>query len=218
MRQTLKLILLFLLIIGGLFGGWYLFHNYDLRPETIRDYLLSFGSWAPLVFIIGYTIGSVTLMPAAILSITGGLVFGPLFGTIYTVIGASLGAILSFGIARFLGRGFVQPLLKGKLGQCDAFIGRHSFIIILFMRLVPIFPFDIVNYGAGVCGIKTGSYIVATVVGIIPGTFAYVYLGSSIMNPRYIMLSVLLFMIFVGGSLWIKRYLADKKKLPEGVT
>ncbi len=82
MRQSLKPILLAFLIIGGLFGGWYLVHNDSLRPEAIRDYLLSFGSWAPLVFIIGYIIGSVTLMPAAILSITGGLVFGPFFGTI----------------------------------------------------------------------------------------------------------------------------------------
>ncbi len=218
MRQSLKPILLAFLIIGGLFGGWYLVHNDSLRPEAIRDYLRSFGSWAPLVFIIGYIIGSVTLMPAAILSITGGLVFGPLFGTVYTVIGASLGAVLSFGIARLLGRGFVQPFLKGKLGQCDAFIGRHSFPIILFMRLVPIFPFDMVNYGAGVCGIKTGSYIVATVVGIVPGSFAYVYLGSSLMNPQYIMLSMLLFIIFVGGSLLIKRYLVGRKKPPEGVT
>ncbi len=83
------------------------------------------------------------------------------------------------------------------------------------MRLVPIFPFDIINYGAGVCGVKTGSYIVATVVGIIPGTFAYVYLGSSLMSPQYIILSVLLFIIFVGGSLLIKRYLVDRKKLPK---
>lgn len=215
MQRNLKLILFVFLLIGGLFGGWYLLTAYDLRPEAIRNYLLSFGSWAPLVFIIGYIIGSVTLMPAAVLSIAAGLVFGPLFGTIYTVIGASLGAVLSFGIARLLGRGFVQSLLKGKLGQCDAFIGRHSFPIILFMRLVPIFPFDIVNYGAGVCGIKTGSYIVATVVGIIPGTFAYVYLGSSLISPRYIILSVLLFIIFVGGSLLIKRYLVDRKKLPK---
>ncbi|MBI4487580.1 MAG: TVP38/TMEM64 family protein [Deltaproteobacteria bacterium] len=211
MPRFLKLILLVLLVLLGLFLGRYLLTHYDLAPQAIRNYLLSFGPWAPLVYIIVYMIRPLVFFPASILSIAGGLVFGPLFGTIYTVIGASLGALLSFGIARFLGRDFVKPLFKGRLQQCDAFAERNSFSVVLFMRLLPIFPFDMVNYGAGLCGVKPGGYIMATVVGIIPGTFAYVYLGSSLMEPKYIALAAVLFIVLARGPVLVRRYLAKKK-------
>lgn len=214
MQRFLKPILLVLLVIGGLLLGWYLFATYDLRPEAIRNYLLSFGPWAPVVYIIGYMIRPLVFFPASILSIAGGLVFGPLFGTIYTVIGASLGALLSFGIARILGRDFVKPLLKGQLQRCDAFAERNSFSAVLFMRLLPIFPFDMVNYGAGLCGVNPAGYTMATVIGIIPGTFAYVYLGSSLMEPRYIVVAVILFIVLVRGPVLVRRYFAKRKGLP----
>ena len=214
MQRFLKLSLLVLLILLGLFLGRYLLTNYGLNPQAIRDHLLSFGPWAPLVYIIVYTFRPLIFFPASILSIAGGLVFGPLFGTIYTVIGASLGALLSFGIARLLGRDFVKPLLKGKFGQCDAFAERNSFSVVLFMRLLPIFPFDMVNYGAGLCGVKPVGYIMATIVGIIPGTFAYVYLGSSLMAPQYIVVAVVLFIVLVRGPVLVRRYLVKRKGLP----
>lgn len=214
MQRFLKLSLLVLLVLLGLFLGRYLLTNYGLNPQAIRDYLLSFGPWALLVYIIVYTFRPLIFFPASILSIAGGLVFGPLFGTIYTVIGASLGALLSFGIARFLGRDFVKPLLKGKLGQCDAFAERNSFSVVLFMRLLPIFPFDMISYGAGLCGVKPVAYIMATIVGIIPGTFAYVYLGSSLMAPQYIAVAVVLFIVLVRGPVLVRRYLVKRKGLP----
>ncbi len=212
MQRFLKVILLALLVIVGATVGWYIVTRYDIRPEAIHDHLLSFGPWAPLVYMTVYTIRPLLFFPASILSIAGGLVFGPLFGTIYTVIGASLGAILGFAISRLLGRDFVRPLLKGRLKQCDAFAERQSFPVILFMRLVPIIPFDLVNYGAGICGVKTIGYIFATVVGIIPGTFAYVYLGSSLTDPKYIIVAALLFIILVRGPILVRRYLVNRKK------
>jgi uncharacterized membrane protein YdjX (TVP38/TMEM64 family) len=216
MQRSFKLAILVFLVIAGVVLGRYLLTNYDVNPQAIRGYLLSFGPWAPLVYIIVYTFRPLIFFPASILSIAGGLVFGPLFGTIYTVIGASLGALLSFAIARLLGRDFVKPLLKGKLGQCDAFAERNSFSVVLFMRLLPIFPFDMVNYGAGLCGVRPAGYTMATVVGIIPGTFAYVYLGSSLMEPKYIALAAVLFIVLVRGPVLVRRYLAKGKGLPTG--
>lgn len=216
MQRSFRLAVLVLLVIAGLILGQYLLANYDLKPQAVRGYLLSFGPSAPLVYMVVYTVRPLIFFPASILSIAGGLVFGPLFGTVYTVIGASLGAFLSFGIARLLGRDFVKPLLKGKLQQCDAFAERNSFSVVLFMRLLPIFPFDMVNYGAGLCGVKPVSYVVATVLGIIPGTFAYVYLGSSLMEPKYIVVAVILFIALVRGPLLVRRYLAKRKELPRG--
>lgn len=216
MQRSFRLAVLVLLVIAGLILGQYLLANYDLKPQAVRGYLLSFGPSAPLVYMVVYTVRPLIFFPASILSIAGGLVFGPLFGTVYTVIGASLGAFLSFGIARLLGRDFVKPLLKGKLQQCDAFAERNSFSVVLFMRLLPIFPFDMVNYGAGLCGVKPVGYVVATVIGIIPGTFAYVYLGSSLMEPKYIVVAVILFIALVRGPLLVRRYLAKRKELPRG--
>ena len=82
------------------------------------------------------------------------------------------------------------------------------------MRLLPIFPFDMVNYGAGLCGVKPIGYVMATIVGIIPGTFAYVYLGSSLMEPQYIAVAVVLFIILVRGPVLVRRYVARKKRFP----
>ncbi|MBI5287000.1 MAG: TIGR04283 family arsenosugar biosynthesis glycosyltransferase [Deltaproteobacteria bacterium] len=169
-----------------------------IRPEDIRVFIQSFGFWAPFVYILIYSIAPSLLLPGSVISLAGGLAFGGLYGTAYTLIGATIGASLAFFLARVLGREFAEGLLKGRLKTFDEEAVRHGFKVILFLRLVPIFPFNGINFGAGLSGIRFRDYLIATAIGIIPGTFAYVYLGSSLTSigsPRFIFAVFLLLVL-----------------------
>lgn len=151
-----------------------------IRPEAIRATIQSAGPMAPLLYLLIYSIAPVFFVPGWIISIAGGLAFGALWGTVLTVVGATIGATMAFFVARYLGRDFVARLLKGKFAALDDQAATHGFQVIFFLRLIPLVPFNALDYVAGLSKIGVRDYILATFLGIIPGTFAYVYLGSAL--------------------------------------
>jgi uncharacterized membrane protein YdjX (TVP38/TMEM64 family) len=178
-KYRLKGIMLLVLLSAGLiiFG---VFDLHQVTPAVIRDFILSFGWWAPLLYIFLYTIRPLFFFPAVLLTLSGGLAFGPWWGTLYDLIGASLGAYLAFGLSRKLGRETIQRWLGKRLQMLDDRVGENGFRTILFLRLIPLLPFDAINYGAGLSKIRFRDYAVATTLGIIPGAFAYNLLGHSL--------------------------------------
>jgi uncharacterized membrane protein YdjX (TVP38/TMEM64 family) len=156
----------------------------DFTPTNVKNFILSFGVWAPVVFIVIYALrGAILVIPVGIMSFAGGLAFGMWFGTIYILIGATLGASLSFMIARYFGRQFIETfswLHKGKIKQFDEGIEKNGFRMMLFMRLMPLFQYDAVNFGAGLSKIKFRDYVLATFIGMAPGGFINAMLGSSL--------------------------------------
>ncbi|HEY4486000.1 MAG TPA: TVP38/TMEM64 family protein [Nitrospiria bacterium] len=184
-RQTLKFIVL--LIFAGvsvLVFQWAGLGRY-VRPEAIRETVQSAGPMAPLLYLLIYSIAPVFFVPGWIITVGGGLAFGAVWGTVLTVIGATIGATLAFFTARFLGRDFVDRVLKGKFKALDAMdtqAAENGFQVIFFLRLIPLVPFNVLDYVAGVSKIGVRDYILGTFLGIIPGTFAYVYLGSTLTN------------------------------------
>ncbi len=173
----------FFLFIYGVFR---LFHVdvHQFTPQRIRQFLLDFGIWAPLVYILFYSLRPLVLFPAALLSLAGGLAFGSLWGTFYTVIGATLCALWEFLFARVFGREAVGKFLKGKIAKLDERTERHGFMTVLWVRLIPSVAYDIQNYSLGLTRVRLKDYFWATLVGIIPGTFAFVYLGSSLTDLK----------------------------------
>ncbi|MCZ8516953.1 TVP38/TMEM64 family protein [Paenibacillus filicis] len=168
----------------ALFAGvgmlYWINHAYiHATPQGIRDWILSFGWIAPLLFIFLYTLRPLLLFPASVLSIAGGLAFGVWWGTVFTVIGATTGAALSFFVARFLGNNAVRKKWTGSWSRLERKLRERGFIYVLLLRLIPLFPFDLISYVAGVSKIRFRSFIYGTFIGIIPGTFAYNFLGSS---------------------------------------
>jgi uncharacterized membrane protein YdjX (TVP38/TMEM64 family) len=151
-----------------------------LQPESVQSLLNRLGPWAPIVYILAYMVAPTLALPGTPLSLAGGYLFGGLWGTVYTVIGAGTGATLAFLLARFLGRDFVGKILRGKVQALDEGIAGHGLQVIFILRLVPLMPFNLLNYAAGLSRVRLRHYIIATYVGIIPGTFAYVYLGSNL--------------------------------------
>ena len=180
--QTWKFTAMLVFITVGLIA----FQATDLiqfiKPQEIRTTIQSAGPMAPLLYLFIYSIGPTFFFPSWVLSIAGGLAFGPVWGTLLTLVGATTGGTVAFCVARYLGRDFVSRLLKGKLKTLDDQASTHGFKVIFLLRLIPLVPFDVLDYIAGLSKIRMRDYILGTFIGIIPGTFAYVYLGSSLID------------------------------------
>jgi len=169
----------------------------QVTPERIRGFVLSFGIWAPAIYLLAYGQPIVPL-PASVMTITGGLAFGPLWGALTALGGAMVRACSEFLVARLLGREAVAKLLKGKVAELDQKIGAHGFKAVLLIRLIPNLPFDVQNYGLGFSQVRFGPYALASFLGMIPGSFAYVYLGYSLTDPKQIWKLLLAILVIIG--------------------
>ncbi len=181
-----------LTLIGVLF--------YAVRPlvdlGAFEAYLGTHEKEAPLFYIAFYAIATVLFVPGTPLTLIGGALFGPVFGTLYTVLGASLGACGLFLATRYLRTFFTfrsDGALVERVRVYDEKLRQHGFVTVLFLRLVPLFPFNGVNAALGLTSVSFRAYALATVIGIVPGTFAYTYFGDSLasLNPTRIVIGVL---------------------------
>jgi len=143
--------------------------------DSIETTLNDMGPWAPLGFVLIYAVSTVLGVPGTILTIIGGVVFGAYVGTALIVIGATIGASGAFFVARFLARDFITEMF-GKarwFGKLDKGVEDQGLYFILFIRLVPIFPFNGINFASGLTRIKFRDYFIATAIGIIPASFVF---------------------------------------------
>jgi len=133
-----------------------------------------------LLYVLIYVAGTALLVPGLALSFIGSLLFSLWEATLWTWLGATLGATLAFLIAKWLGRDFVDGMLGGRLKALDDRLRDHGFTGLLILRLVPLFPFNALNFGCGLTAIRTRDYVLATAIGILPGTFIYQYLFKTL--------------------------------------
>lgn len=138
------------------------------------------GVWGPVVFILGYIIATVAFLPGSILTLAGGAIFGLWKGVLFVFIGATTGAAIAFLVSRYLARGAIESRLEGnkKFAAIDKAVGAQGRKIVFLLRLSPIFPFNLLNYGLGLTKVRFLDYVVAS-VGMLPGTFLYVYYGKA---------------------------------------
>ncbi|WZL74967.1 TVP38/TMEM64 family protein [Clostridiaceae bacterium 35-E11] len=183
------------------------------KPEDIKTYLHSFGVWAPIIFIILFTFVPLTLFPDAILAVAGGMVFGLYEGFVYTMIGALCGATLSFYIARILGQNCVKRFIKHDITRFEDVLQKNGFFIVLLLRLIPLLPFDVISYSAGISKIKYKDFVLATILGTIPGILVYVNLGdkSTQIGTNSFYLSVALLILLFVGSMFLKQKVSLKR-------
>jgi len=207
-KKTLKFTVLILFIIIAIFLLKYFELASYFNLDMIREKINEFGIFAPLIFIIFYTLATIFFFPGIPLTVSSGIIFGTVFGTIYAVIGATLGASLAFLIVKYFGNSFVQDLIKKKfvkLNDYDKKLKENGFFSVLFLRLVPIFPFNGLNFSLGFTKVKFSDYFLATLIGIIPGSFILAYFGDSLLNLNIIniIISSLLFIFLI---LFLKIY------------
>jgi uncharacterized membrane protein YdjX (TVP38/TMEM64 family) len=142
-------------------------------------WVASLGSWGPLAFVAGYSIAPVILAPAFLLTIAAGAIFGFVKGTIYVMIGATIGATLAFLTGRYLARQFVEGLLRRepRLQIIDRAVERHGFRLVALLRMSPAVPFVLLNYALGLSRVRLLDYVAAS-VGMLPVVAMYVYTGK----------------------------------------
>ncbi len=166
----------------------------------LRNYILSFGVWAPLVSALLMILQAlVAPLPSFVLSFANGLAFGTFWGGMLSLASASLAAAVGFCIARFLGRGPVEALVgRAHLGAADRWFLRWGAYAILAARLVPVVSFDIVSYAAGLTRMGFWRFMLATVIGMAPATFIYAYLGEQ--APQYVQVLLAVFGVVIVGA------------------
>ena len=151
--------------------------------SELRDRVAAAGAWGPVVFVGVYVVATLLLLPKNVLTAAAGLVFGLPVGVALVWVGAMLGASAAFWLGRHLGRDGVARLAGRHLTRLDALVLRHGAPAVLVARLIPVVPFTAVNYGSGVTAVPFSAYLLATAVGILPGTVAYVAFGAFGTDP-----------------------------------
>lgn len=150
--------------------------------RRFRDWIHGYGAWAPVVFIAGYVVAKLCFFPALPLTLLGGIAFGPLRGTIYVSIAATLGASLAFLAARYALRGLVEDWIarSPRLARLDAAVAQYGWRILMVTRLVPLFPFTLQNFAYGLTRIHFGVYVGVSWVCMLPATIAYTLAASAL--------------------------------------
>jgi uncharacterized membrane protein YdjX (TVP38/TMEM64 family) len=183
LRPLVKLSLLIALLAGAYYVV-FVRHTQAERSAAVATLTEFVGSAHPvtarLLYVLVYIVGTVVLLPGLLLSFVGAYLFGVWEGTLWTWIGAVIGATLAFFVAKALGRESVDRLLGGRLKALDQRLREHGFSGLLIIRLLPIFPFNGVNFGCGLTALRTRDYVLATAIGIVPGTFIYQYLFATL--------------------------------------
>ena len=159
------------LIYWGKAAGAYL-HSFALWVEGL-------GVWGPVVFILGYLVATVAFVPGLILTLAAGAIFGLARGVAYVFVGAALGSAAAFLVARYVARRAIERRIEGnrKFAAIDRAIAGHGFKIVFLLRLSPAFPFNLLNYALGLTRVRFIDYVMAS-IGMLPGTFLYVYYGG----------------------------------------
>jgi uncharacterized membrane protein YdjX (TVP38/TMEM64 family) len=199
-----------LLAIAGLYGLIQFTSLQDfLTPEKLTSFLRELGVGGPFALMGLMTLAVVVSpIPSLPLDLAAGAAYGPFWGAIYVLIGAELGAIISFLIGRALGRDVVSRWLKRDITFCEQCSDHHLLGLMVVARLVPIFSFDIVSYGAGLTKMSLKTFALATFVGMTPPTFALTYLGSAVVTVQwpFILAGGLLVVIFLFLPKWIMKH------------
>ncbi len=169
-----KLLLLLILLCGIV---WVLFNDPSLYLNSIENLIQNHGAAAPIVFILIYILATIFFFPGSLLTLLGGALFGPLWGVIYNLSGATIGAVIAFLTARYLAADWVAKQSAPRLKQLIHGVETEGWRFVAFTRLVPVFPFNLLNYALGLTKIKLWDYTLATGICMLPGAIAYTYLG-----------------------------------------
>jgi uncharacterized membrane protein YdjX (TVP38/TMEM64 family) len=154
-----------------------LFYRGRLDPAAIEAWIQGAGALAPLLFLGVYVLGAVAFVPGSVLTLAGGALFGPVLGAGLNLIGGTIGATLAFLTARYLAADWATARAGGRLKQLKEGVEAEGWRFVAFARLVPLFPFNLLNYALGLTRIAVGPYALATLVFMAPGAVAYTYLG-----------------------------------------
>ena len=172
--RLFRYVLLLIVIVGITLAVTY---RDVFDAAALEEWVVEAGAAGPVLFMLVYTLGTVFFLPGSVLTLAGGAIFGPVLGTLYNMTGATLGATLAFLVARYLAAGWVERKTGGRLKQLKEGVEGECWRFVAFVRLVPLFPFNLLNYALCLTRIKLSHYIIASYLCMLPGAIAYTYLG-----------------------------------------
>jgi uncharacterized membrane protein YdjX (TVP38/TMEM64 family) len=204
LMNLLRIAILVILVAGSAY--LLLLHlNWFEDPRLVKREVLDFGWWGPIVYILLFAVGPSFLVPGAVMTIAGGLAFGALWGSLWSLVGAYLGCLIAFGAGRFLGRSFVDRVIGERLRKMSQKLARNGFYVILYLRLVPVIPYNALNLLAGASPIEFRDYFWASIIGMLPGTILFAFLGDALWHPaspRFFVAVGLIISCFIAGELF----------------
>ncbi|WP_079477124.1 TVP38/TMEM64 family protein [Halobacillus salinus] len=167
-------------LIGFVAIVWFARRQFDISPQGVREYILSVGVWGPLLFMGIYAIGPIIAFPTSVLSLGAAYAYGVWPGMLYIIIGATAAGITGYIMGRFFGDSVLKFQESPWAQKIYPRMKEQGFLYVFVLRLIPLVGFDILSYLAGMTRVKLKSFIPATIFGMIPGTFAYSLVGSSL--------------------------------------
>lgn len=171
----------------GITGLFWLFSQLD--SSDIQGFVAEFGPWAPAVYMGLFAVLPAVFFPVAVLALAGGLLFGLWMGSVYTFLGAMVNCTVMFWLARTVGYRKVKALVDTKLSEkwrnrLDAAADREGFLLLVILRLIPAMPYNLINYAFGLTQMTYPAYLLASAIGIIPGTLVFINIGDKAMDVR----------------------------------
>jgi uncharacterized membrane protein YdjX (TVP38/TMEM64 family)/rhodanese-related sulfurtransferase len=157
--------------------SWLAFHREFFSAGVLENQFQRFGRWAAIIFVGLYAVCTVLFVPGSALTLVGGALFGPVWGTLWNLTGATLGAALAFVAARYIAFDWVSERTGERLARLIRGVEEEGWRFVAFVRLVPLFPFNLVNYAFGLTRIRLVEYVLSSFVCMAPGAIAYTYLG-----------------------------------------
>ncbi|WP_186429926.1 TVP38/TMEM64 family protein [Clostridium sp. BSD9I1] len=209
-KFAIKIVVICMLIIQLYFIIKYRTTLLGINKECLENFIRNQGTLSKFIFVIVFALKPlVIVIPAMLMTIVGGSLFGPLQGLLLSLIGFFLSGTLAFFLARLLGESFVDKIVKGKGMKMDKVINKNGVFIIALIRFIPVFHYDIVSYTLGLTKIKYKDYILGSILGVAIETAAYAYLGENIFKPHSPEFIISILVIIILGVLgW---FLAKKR-------
>jgi len=221
-RSWLRPVLAVALIAAGIVAARALGLGEAIKLENLgrlKQWIESYGGLAPAIFIAGYVLAAVLFVPGLPMTVLGGVVFGPIWGTVYVWVAATVGAGLAFLIARYAVRSTVERWVRAspRIAKVDGQVAEHGWRIVMLTRLVPVFPFNLQNYAYGITRIGFWPYVITSAICMLPGTAAFTFAGGALSDGRGNVRRTLAYLAVAGVLLvlvsLIPRWLARRSRL-----
>lgn len=179
----IKRISFLLLILAAILTVRFTGVTHYLEQETLRQWIMDYGALAPVIYMLIYTVAPALFLPGLPITIVGGILFGPFWGVFYTITSSTLGACVAFLISRYMAREWVEEKMKNPRWQrLDQGMERHGWKVVAFTRLIPLFPFNLLNYAFGLTKIKFFHYAITSFICMLPACIAYIVFSSSLLD------------------------------------
>ena len=182
-KRSFTPLIILALLVAAVAGVQLSGATHYLQQEKLQELIASYGSMAPAIYILIYALAPVLFLPGLPITFVGGIVFGPVWGVVYSIAGATIGASLAFLTARYMARDWVSSKLTGpKWEKLDSEVAQHGWKVVAFTRLIPAFPFNLLNYAFGLTKISFVQYAITSFICMLPACIAFIVFSSSLLG------------------------------------